>query len=96
MTTRGRRPTRAVGEYSGRILVRLPKALHAELTDVAQAQGTSVNQLIVYLLSRGVGDSSGQSAKYVQSGAAPRAKAPATKKKAPARPERKATTTRRK
>lgn len=94
MTTSGRRPTRAGGDFSGRILARLPKALHAELTDVAQGQGTSVNQLIVYLLSRGIGDSSGKSARYVKTIAAPKAKK-ARAKKTPTRPLRKASTPRR-
>jgi predicted RNase H-like HicB family nuclease len=44
-------------DYSGRILVRLPVSLHATLADGARANGASLNQYIVHLLSAGaVGD----------------------------------------
>ena len=38
-------------EYSGRILLRLPKSLHKKLTEAAQKEGVSVNTYIVNLLS---------------------------------------------
>ncbi|MCS7219261.1 MAG: type II toxin-antitoxin system HicB family antitoxin [Thermus sp.] len=38
-------------EYSGRILVRMPKSLHRRLDEEARAEGISLNQLIVSLLS---------------------------------------------
>lgn len=47
------KPSRT-GEYSGRILVRLPESLHAMLVTRASINGTSLNQYIVHLLSAGV------------------------------------------
>lgn len=38
-------------EYSGRILVRMPKSLHRRLDEEARAEGVSLNQFIVSLLS---------------------------------------------
>jgi predicted RNase H-like HicB family nuclease/plasmid stability protein len=42
------------GEYSGRILVRLPESLHSMLASRASINGTSLNQYIVHLLSAGI------------------------------------------
>jgi antitoxin HicB len=39
--------------YSGRFNVRLPRYLHRELVELAEAEGTSLNQLVVALLSQG-------------------------------------------
>ena len=39
--------------YSGRFNVRLPRSLHRELAELAEAEATSLNQLVVSLLSRG-------------------------------------------
>ncbi len=39
-------------EYNGKILVRVPKSLHKELVARAQAEGVSLNQLIVYKLAQ--------------------------------------------
>jgi antitoxin HicB len=48
------------GEYSGRILVRLPASLHAMLAGRARSNGASLNQYIVQLLSAGaVGEAVG-------------------------------------
>lgn len=41
-------------EPSGRILLRLPPALHGELTRRAAEQGVSLNQLLVALLAGAV------------------------------------------
>lgn len=38
-------------EYSGRLLVRMPKSLHGALARLAENEGTSLNQLIVSALS---------------------------------------------
>ncbi|MCS7032092.1 MAG: type II toxin-antitoxin system HicB family antitoxin [Gloeomargarita sp. SKYG116] len=38
-------------EYSGRLVVRMPKSLHQRLDKEAQAEGVSLNQYIVSLLS---------------------------------------------
>jgi antitoxin HicB len=40
--------------YSGRFNVRLPIYLHRELAELAEAEGTSLNQLVVALLAEGV------------------------------------------
>ncbi|MEW6273541.1 MAG: type II toxin-antitoxin system HicB family antitoxin [Bacillota bacterium] len=41
--------------YSGRILVRAPKSLHRALAERAREEGVSLNQFIVYQLSRALG-----------------------------------------
>lgn len=41
------------GEYSGRILLRMPKYVHRSLAIQAQREGSSLNQYIVSLLSYG-------------------------------------------
>ncbi len=40
--------------YSGKILARTPKSLHKALMEKAKEEGISLNQLVVYLLSRGI------------------------------------------
>lgn len=42
---------------SGKILARTPKSLHKALTERAKEEGVSLNQLVVYLLSVGIGRS---------------------------------------
>jgi len=41
-------------EYSGRFSVRVPRYLHRALAELAAAEGTSLNQLVVALLAEGV------------------------------------------
>ena len=41
--------------YSGQFRVRLPSYLHRDLVRLAEDEGTSLNQLVVALLSEGVG-----------------------------------------
>jgi antitoxin HicB len=43
------------GGYSGRILVRVPKSLHAELIARAAQEGVSLNQFILAALARSLG-----------------------------------------
>lgn len=43
--------TRETIEYSGRLSLRLPKSLHAELVRNANREGVSVNQYVLYLVS---------------------------------------------
>ena len=43
---------------SGRLLLRMPRTLHAELARAAEREGTSLNQFITSALSRTVGMSS--------------------------------------
>ena len=40
--------------YSGKILARTTKSLHMELMEKAKEEGVSLNQLVVYLLSKGI------------------------------------------
>ena len=42
-------------EYSGKFVVRLPKYLHRKLSQLAEKEGVSLNQLVVSLLSEKVG-----------------------------------------
>ncbi len=42
-------------DHSGRLLVRMPKSLHAELAQAAERDGTSLNGFIVAALSGAVG-----------------------------------------
>lgn len=46
----------ATGEFSGRFSVRLPRSLHRSLSNRADAEGCSLNQLVTALLSKGVHD----------------------------------------
>jgi antitoxin HicB len=41
---------------SGKFLLRLPKSLHARLQEVAEVEGTSLNQLVVALLAGSVAE----------------------------------------
>ena len=43
--------------HSGRLLLRMPRTLHAELARLAEVRGMSLNQLIVGLLSGSVENS---------------------------------------
>lgn len=45
---------RATSGYSGRLLVRMPSALHEELARTAEREAVSLNQLITTLLAAGV------------------------------------------
>lgn len=47
-------PTPYKDTFSGRLLLRMPKSLHRDLTRAAEIEGTSVNQLAVYLLTKGL------------------------------------------
>ena len=42
--------------YSGKFLMRVPKRLHAELAQTAKTQGVSLNQYVLYVLTKGHGD----------------------------------------
>lgn len=43
-------------DESGKFLMRIPKRLHAELARAAKAQGVSLNQYLLYVLTKGHGD----------------------------------------
>ena len=48
-------PEAEARDHSGRLLVRMPKSLHAELARTAERDGTSLNAFIVAALSGAVG-----------------------------------------
>lgn len=48
-------PGRVAEEYSGKFSVRVPKSLHRQLSEQAKQENISLNQLILYHLSRGIG-----------------------------------------
>jgi antitoxin HicB len=41
-------------EYSGKLLLRMPKSLHRDLVQQAEVEGVSLNQYITSLLSRNI------------------------------------------
>ena len=44
----------SLGDYSGQFKLRIPKSLHRSLAEHAKAEGTSMNQYCLYLLSQNV------------------------------------------
>jgi predicted HicB family RNase H-like nuclease len=44
-------PTKSEEQYSGKLLLRIPKILHAQLSHAAEQNGTSLNSYLIYLLS---------------------------------------------
>ncbi|MCI4626891.1 MAG: type II toxin-antitoxin system HicB family antitoxin [Candidatus Magnetoovum sp. WYHC-5] len=42
-------------KYSGTVYIRTPKSLHKQLVEKAKAEGVSLNQLCIYLLSKNLG-----------------------------------------
>ncbi len=49
------RRSRGASEPSGRLLLRMPRSLHAALAQVAERDGTSLNQLITGTLASAIG-----------------------------------------
>ena len=43
---------RTLEEYSGKVNLRIPRSLHKELAEHARQEGVSLNQYMVYKLSR--------------------------------------------
>ena len=43
---------KAQREFSGKLMLRVPKELHKELADAAKANGVSLNQYAVYKLAK--------------------------------------------
>lgn len=43
-------------EYSGKMLLRIPKELHQKIAEQAKANNTSINQYLVYLLTKASGN----------------------------------------
>jgi len=46
---------RPVDDYSGKFVVRLPRSLHRELSELAEDEGVSLNQLVVSALAQAAG-----------------------------------------
>jgi antitoxin HicB len=44
--------TEDIDEYSGKFVARIPKELHRDLVEAAKLSGTSLNQYIVYALTK--------------------------------------------
>ncbi len=54
--SRAERPARkAASEPSGRLLLRMPRSLHGALAQIAERDGTSLNQLITGTLASAIG-----------------------------------------
>lgn len=43
---------RKLEEYSGKLVLRIPRSLHKELKEAAEIEGVSLNQYMLYKLSR--------------------------------------------
>lgn len=43
---------RGIGDYSGRLNIRIPKSLHQKLSQEAKNDGVSLNQYILYKLAQ--------------------------------------------
>lgn len=43
---------KSLEEYSGRLVLRIPRSLHKSLKESAEAEGVSLNQYMLYKLSR--------------------------------------------
>ena len=43
---------RSIEEYSGRLVLRIPKELHRNLADDAKRNGVSLNQYMIYKLAK--------------------------------------------
>lgn len=50
-----RHEERSLEAYSGRFVQRIPRSLHAELTARAEAEGVSLNSLVLALIASGLG-----------------------------------------
>ena len=45
-------------EFNGRVTLRLPKSLHRNIIETAKKEGVSANQLLLHLISIGMGNKS--------------------------------------
>jgi RNA polymerase sigma-B factor len=67
--------SKARGRHSGRLMLRMPQSLHAELAEAAEREEVSLNQYITNTLAAGVGwhtESSGEPGAELERGAPPR------------------------
>ena len=56
------RPDEPVPDVSGKFVQRLPKSLHAKLTERAKKEGVSLNTLVLTLIAEGMGKREGREA----------------------------------
>ncbi len=61
----GEEITEPAREFSGRVLVRMPRSLHREIAQRARQERVSLNQFIVYHLARALGYEAAVSARSV-------------------------------
>lgn len=47
-------PARLIDDFSGKFNIRVPKLLHAQLADLSDENGVSLNQMVTMLLTSGV------------------------------------------
>lgn len=45
----------SIEEYNGRVTLRLPRSLHKNIIETAKKEGVSANQLLLHLISLGMG-----------------------------------------
>lgn len=45
------KPSQPASDYSGKLLLRMPKSLHAQLARAAETEGVSLNQYLIFRLS---------------------------------------------
>jgi antitoxin HicB len=64
-------PADATADYSGQLRLRLPRSLHERLARLADAEGVSLNQLLVVLLATGAGMAREQGPTYRRSSRGP-------------------------
>ena len=43
---------KSLEEYSGKLVLRIPRSLHKELKDAAEVEGVSLNQYMLYKLAK--------------------------------------------
>ena len=47
-------------EFSGKLTLRIPKSLHKKVTEMAEEEGCSINQLMLMYISMGLGNDYGK------------------------------------
>jgi len=64
-------PVDAVADYSGQLRLRLPKSLHETVSQLATAEGVSINTLMLSLIAEGCGRREAQTAGAAQKAGKP-------------------------
>jgi antitoxin HicB len=68
-------PVDAVADYSGQLRLRLPKSLHETVSQLATAEGVSINTLMLSLIAEGCGRREAQGAGAQKAGRSGKRKA---------------------